>query len=356
MTRAVITLSKSALKHNFQLIRQMIPDCNIMVAIKANGYGHGLKWVSQQLDNADAFGVAVIEEAKQLLKMGCDKPITLLEGFQSRADASYCADNELTCVIHHPYQLDLLENLTFNKPLKVWVKIDSGMHRLGIQPELVSNIIKRIESSNLLEIIGLMTHLANADDVGNNASTQQITIFKAIANNYPYPQSIANSAGILAWEDSHSDWVRPGIMLYGASPFIPGQRNHQPLQPVMTLHSSLIAINEYSKGSAIGYGSTWHCPQDMPVGVVAIGYGDGYPRHAPSGTPVLVNGIKTTIVGRVSMDMITIDLRPIPDTRIGNKVTLWGEGLPVEEVADAAGTISYELFCRLTSRVSVQEI
>ncbi len=356
MTRAVITLSKAALQHNLQIIRQQIPDVKIMAAIKANGYGHGLQWVSQQLHDADAFGVAVIEEAKQLLKSGCNKSITLLEGFQSVDDAGFCAAHGLHCVIHHTYQLDLIENYTLERRLKVWLKIDTGMHRLGIQPEDVSHTIKRIESSNQLEIIGLMTHLANADDVANDASTQQINTFKAIANHYPYLQSIANSAGILAWESAHTKWVRPGIMLYGASPFIPGQRNHQPLKPVMTLKSPLIAINHYKKGSAIGYGSTWQCPQDMAVGVVAIGYGDGYPRHAPSGTPVVVNGIRTSVVGRVSMDMITIDLRPVPQAKIGDVVTLWGDDLPVEEVADAAGTISYELFCRLTARVAVQEI
>jgi alanine racemase len=234
----------------------------------------------------------------------------------------------------------------------VWLKVDTGMHRLGFLPAEVPAIWQRLTSCPLVkQAPRLMTHLANADDLHDSTSQKQIERFNAVLPGATALRSVANSAGILGWLGSHSDIDRPGILLYGVSPFKQETGCDRRLYPVMTLKSELIAIKACRQGDAVGYGGSWRCPQDMTVGVVAIGYGDGYPRHAPSGTPVLVNGQRVPLIGRVSMDMICVDLHSLSEAQLGDEVVLWGEGLPAEEVASAAGTIAYELFCGVTNRV-----
>ena len=348
-TRAVINLS--ALRHNLSIARRHAPESHIMAIIKANGYGHGSVAIAQALDQADSFGVACLDEAITLREAGISQPIVLLEGVVHATDLNLVRGYQLELVIHHPHQINLLEQGK-GKAIPVWLKLDTGMHRLGITPGQVSEMHQRLtQLETVAQPVRLMTHLANADDRQDDTTLQQVKRFDAATAELPLQTSIANSAGILAWPDTHRDWIRPGIMLYGVSPFVDSTATEHELQPVMTLQSELIAINQQQQGEPIGYGGSYRCPADMPVGVVAIGYGDGYPRHAPSGTPVLVNGQRVPLIGRVSMDMICVDLRDCPDARIGDPVVLWGEALPVEEIASQAGTIGYELLCQVTQRV-----
>jgi alanine racemase len=263
-----------------------------------------------------------------------------------------CVHHGLEIAIHHPEQVRMLETARLERPLRVWLKIDTGMHRLGLEPEMVPAIFQRVrDSAAAAPDIGLMSHLARADERDCDNTLRQLGVFEAAVNGLPGERSLANSAGVLGWPQTHFDRVRPGIMLYGASPFVNSVASEEGLRPVMTFHTRLISIKRLGRGEPIGYGGTWICPEDMDVGVAAVGYGDGYPRHAPSGTPVLVNGREAPLVGRVSMDMITLDLRQHPEARIGDRVVLWGEGLPVERIADAAGTISYTLLCGVKARV-----
>lgn len=353
-TRAVIDLA--ALQHNLQVSRHAAPNSRQMAIIKAHAYGHGMVRIAQALDDADAFGVALIEEAIPLREAGVSKPILLLEGLTSEQDLTLIRGYNLDCVVHHESQLRMLE-AAFGDPVTVWLKIDTGMHRLGFKPEQANQAYQRLQQCAVVkQPIQLMTHLANADERDDDLTEQQIKRFYeaiqfADSEKSNLSCSIANSAGILGWPASHADWVRPGIMLYGVSPFVAGTAKEHDLKPVMTLKSELIAVNHFKKGDKVGYGGSWSCSDDMPIGVVAIGYGDGYPRHARSGTPVLVNGQRVQLVGRVSMDMITVDLREQVNAVVGDRVTLWGQGLPIEEVADCASTIAYELLCSVTSRV-----
>ena len=348
-TRAVINLS--ALRHNLSIVRRHAPNSRITAIIKANAYGHGSVTVAQALHQADAFGVACLDEAISLREAGISQPIVLLEGVVHAADLNLVRGYGLELVVHHPEQIGLLQQ-DRGRPVHVWLKVDTGMHRLGMAPKRTAEMLQRLKRlDTVARPIRLMTHLANADDRQDNATVQQLARFDAAMVGFSYETSIANSAGILGWPGSHRDWVRPGIMLYGVSPFVDGQAIDHDLQPVMTLHSELIAVNHHQQGDAVGYGGTYQCPEDMMIGVVAIGYGDGYPRNAPTGTPVLVNGQRVPLIGRVSMDMVCVDLRACPDAGIGTPVVLWGEGLPVEEIAARAETIGYELLCRVTQRV-----
>jgi alanine racemase len=353
--RAVINLS--ALQHNLQRAKSAAPKSQHFAVIKANGYGHGLVQVAQALEDADGFGVASVEEALELKTAGIAQPILLLEGFFHADELEQIQQNDLQIVVHHEQQFGALEGLSakkqsHQKPITVWLKVDTGMHRLGFDPAEVEGAYQRLLKCDIIgNPVRLMTHLANADDMHNKTTQQQIELFKTVLDDEKVERSIANSAGILGWMASYSDIARPGILLYGVSPFLNETGADRGLLPVMTLCGELIAIKNCKKGDAVGYGGDWVCPQDMSVGVVGIGYGDGYPRHAKEGTPVLVNGNRTALVGRVSMDMICVDLRECPDARVGSDVILWGEGLPAEEVADSASTIAYDLFCGVTSRV-----
>jgi alanine racemase len=327
-----------------------------MAVIKSNGYGHGMARVAATLADADGFAVASIDEAVELRAAGVDRPITVLGGFFRPTELAAMGDYHLLPTLHRIDQVDALAAAPGGAPIDVWLKVDTGMHRLGFHPREAAAIHTRLAGSPRVSTLGWMTHLANADDRASAATDLQIDAFDRTIAGLSCPQSIANSGGILAWPHSHRDWVRPGIMLYGASPFLTDTGADHGLKPVMTLTSEIMAVKLYGAGDAIGYGGTWVCPEEMAVGVVAIGYGDGYPRHASSGTPVLVNGVRLPLVGRVSMDMITVDLRGCPTTAPGDPVVLWGNGLPVEEVARRAGTIPYELLCGVTQRVHFEEM
>ncbi len=322
-----------------------------MVAIKADAYGHGYLKAANALADADALAVASYEEAAQLRFAGERRPVVVLGGILDLQEARGAAEQRLQIVMHDYSQLDVLAELEPALALDVWVKVDSGMHRLGFAPADLDEVEQRLAARPNIRLLGWMTHLACADDLQNDFTRKQLTVFEQATAGRPGDRSIANSAGIVAWPESHADWVRPGIMLYGSAPIIDHWPADFDLQPVMTLQSKLIAVHEIKAGESIGYGQTWTCPEAMPVGVVGIGYGDGYPRHAPNGTPVWVGGTTVPMVGRVSMDMICVDLRGSPQARVGDTVELWGANVEADRVARAAGTISYELFCRLTGRV-----
>ena len=348
-TKAVINLS--ACQHNLSIATQAAPNSKCIAIIKANGYGHGMVEIAKALTDADAFGVARIDEALQLREAGITTSILLLEGFSSQSELNIICENNFDSVIHNEEQLQILEQSS-NQAINIVLKVDSGMHRLGFYPEDVINVIQRLElCSNVNKPFKLMTHFSNADDKQDDKTLKQIDVFfqsiKTLSNN---ETSIANSAGILGWPQSHSSWNRPGIMLYGVSPFVNCSASVHNLKPVMTLSSKIISTKQVKKGESIGYGGTYVCEKDMKVGIVAIGYGDGYPRHAKTGTPVLVNGKRCSLLGRVSMDMICVDLSE-HKIKVNDEVVLWGEGLPIEEVAEHSGTIGYELLCGVTKRV-----
>lgn len=349
-TKAVINLS--ACRHNLLLAKKSSPDSNVIAVIKANAYGHGMLEIANTLNEADAFAVARVAEAIALRQAGITKAIVLLEGFSSEAELKLASEYQLECVIHHESQLQLLEQ-TKGNAIALWLKVDTGMHRLGFNPDDVKNISQRLEQIDTVNHpVKYMTHLANADDKHDKKTLNQVnTFYKSIEDITVEETSIANSAGILGWPQTHASWNRPGIMLYGVSPFINSVAADLNLKPVMTLSSSLISIKQLKKGEAIGYGGSYVCEKDMTIGVVAIGYGDGYPRHAKTGTPVLVNNKRCALVGRVSMDMICVDLGEQKNVQVNNPVTLWGEGLAIEEIAECADTIAYELLCGVTRRV-----
>lgn len=346
-TRAV--LDPEALRHNLARVRAFAPGARVMAIVKADGYGHGLEWVARHLPDADAFGVASVEEGERLRAIGIRQPIALLEGFYTPDELERIAPQRLEPVLHTREQVTALEAY-HGERLNVWLKLDTGMHRLGFALADVSHVLGRLRRCRGVSEVRVMSHLASADDLMDATTQLQLDAFAASAP-AGLVRSLANSAGIAGWPASHFDWVRPGIMLYGASPLLDRSAQQLGLRPVMSLETALIAIQTRRKGDAIGYGGAWRCPEDMPIGVAAIGYGDGYPRHAAPGTPVLVGGRGAPRVGRVSMDMITLDLRNCPDARIGDRVVLWGEDLPVEQVAACAGTIAYELLCHVTPRV-----
>jgi len=345
-------IDHAALRHNLEVARSRAPGSRVWAVVKANAYGHGMVQIAGSLTNADGFAVARVEEGLDLREAGVKRPILVLEGAVFQEEVELAARHDLEICLHGNEQLAMLERLASVRPIRVWIKVDTGMHRLGVPPWDVQPVMERlVRLRKIAELAGLMTHLANADDPSDPLSHRQCEGLRALAVGGDQPLSIGNSAGILTCPASRTHWVRPGIMLYGASPVTGWPAAELDLKPVMTLTTRLIAVKRLRRGDAVGYGGTWVCPEDMPVGVVGIGYGDGYPRHAPSDTPVLVRGHRVPLVGRVSMDMISVDLRGLPEARVGDPVTLWGEGLPVDEIAQRAGTISYELLCRITGRV-----
>jgi alanine racemase len=352
-----ITINLAALQHNLQQVRQMAPQSAVMAMVKSNAYGHGIERIASALSDAEALGVACSEEGLMLRAAGIKNPIVLMEGLFNADELSRAVENNFILVVHHVAQIEMLEKSSTKQPLSVWLKIDTGMHRLGFEPSDASAMYLRLMNcSTVKKPIGLMTHFAESDSLDRAPTLQQIELFNASTEHLSGPRSLANSAGIIAWPSAHAEWVRPGIMLYGASPFVGHRGVEHHLQPVMTLTSELIAIHQISKGSRVGYGGTWTCPEEMRIGVVGIGYGDGYPRHAANGTPVLVNGRHCPLAGRVSMDMLTVDLRTQPEAKVGDPVLLWGSGLPVEVVAEHSDTTGYELLTRITQRVHVEVI
>jgi len=353
---AEASIDLGALRHNLSIARAKAPGSGVVAVIKANGYGHGIERTARALHDADIFAVARLNEAQALRAAGIRHPILLLEGFANSEELRAIAGEGFQVVIHRRGQVDLMWETHDIAALIAWLKVDTGMHRLGFAPDEASVAYQHLSAAPT--VAGkprLMTHLANADNRGDPLTQQQLDRFVHVAHETEGECSAANSAGILGWPASHLEWIRPGIMLYGVSPFVDDSGQAHGLRPVMTLRSTVIAVRTLPKGAAIGYGGAWVCPESMPVGVVAIGYGDGYPRHATSGTPVLVEGTRVDLIGRVSMDMICVDLRKRPQTRVGDTVTLWGDGLAVEEVARSAATIPYQLLCGVTQRVSVVE-
>lgn len=346
-----------ALRHNLARARAAAPRARVMAIIKADAYGHGMLRVARALHDADAFGVARLEEALSLREAGIAQSIVLLEGVLDAAQLNAAAHQDLSLVLHHAAQVELIEHAAESlPPVKIWLKLDSGMHRLGFAPAEIPRIVQRLRhSKKVIAPLRFMTHLANADERNDATTLRQMEVFQSALTGIEGERSVANSAGILGWPQTHAGWVRPGIMLYGVSPFLNDSAEAYGLRPVMTLSSRLIALRQNKKGDAIGYGGSYVCPSDMLIGVAAIGYGDGYPRHAQTGTPVLVNGQRASLIGRVSMDMITVDLSAQPQAKVGDPVILWGEGLAAEEVAHCASTIPYELLCGVARRVTFSE-
>jgi alanine racemase len=350
------SINTAALKHNLKQARQFHPESRIMAVVKANGYGHGMVAVANALADADGFGVASLEEAMALRDAGIARPVTALEGFFEASELPYFIDHEIQSVVHSAWQLEILEQSDDKGQVDVWAKIDTGMNRLGFPLDEAKTVIDRLRKCDRVGQLALMSHLACADETDSDATRSQVERFRQLASETGLPASLANSAGVVAWPDSAYEWQRPGIMLYGSSPVGSKSASELDLKPVMTASSALISVRKQRKGDTVGYGGDWVCPEDMTVGVVAFGYGDGYPRHAKPGTPVLVNERVVPLIGRVSMDMITVDLRSQQDARVGDKVILWGEGLSVDDVAHHADTISYELLCHVTSRVPRIEV
>lgn len=351
--RVTATIDLAALQHNLRQVRRYAPQSKVMAAIKADGYGHGMVPVARALEAAkvDAFAVACMEEAIKLRQARIVTPIALLEGIISEEEAALAVYEQLQVVLHDHWQIALLEGLPESSEVSFWFKLDTGMHRLGFPLSDIPQLTALLKRRPRWRFMGWITHLACADEPENPMTLQQVQRYQDALQGLSGARSIANSAGILGWPQTHADWVRPGLMIYGASPLADKTGTDLGLKQAMTLQSRLIAVREYAKGEAIGYAQTYRCPERMPVGVVAVGYADGVHRSLANGTPVLVNGQRVPLAGRVSMDMITVDLRPAKNPRVGDAVTLWGEGLPAEEIARHAGTIPYELFCGLTQRV-----
>jgi alanine racemase len=344
----------SALHHNLQVARRAT-SARIMAVIKADAYGHGLLRCAETLASADGFALLDLRDAIRLREAGFRQPILLLEGAFSADDLPRIAGHGLACVIHSPHQLAMLDAAPHSSSkLAIWLKINSGMNRLGFATADVPAAMEKLRSHPAVRDITLMTHFSHADEAAGVAA--QLQLFNELAAPYRVARSLANSAALLRYPQTHADWVRPGIMLYGASPFAETSPQALGLKPVMTLQTEIISVRELRARECIGYGGTFCADTTMRIGVAACGYADGYPRHASTGTPVLVNGQRTRTLGRVSMDMLCVDLSALPNAGVGSRVTLWGEGLPVDEVAGAAGTISYELLCAVTARVPITAV
>jgi len=327
-----------------------------MAVVKADGYGHGLERVARAFAAADAFGVACIADGQRLRAAGVRQRIVVLSGIDEPADIAEMHRLDLESAVHHAAQIDWLAADRDRRPLRVWLKLDSGMHRLGFAPSHARKAYERLRSlPNVDPAIALMTHFANSDVFDDAQTPAQAGVFDATFAGIDGERTLANSAAVLGWRDARADWIRPGGLLYGISGVAGRVGADFGFRPAMTFASKLVAINRIAKGEAIGYAATWRCPEDMDIGVVQVGYGDGYPRSAAAGTPVRVAGVDVPLVGRVSMDLITIDLRTAPGARVGDRVVLWGDALPVERIAAHAGTIGYELTCGMTRRVRFLE-
>ncbi len=350
-----LTINLAALTHNLARVRTLAPKRSVMAMVKANAYGHGIERVATALFSTESLGVASLEEGIKLREVGMIQPIVLMEGLFYADEWQEAAKHRFTLVVHHLHHVEMLEQIKVVEPFSIWLKINTGMNRLGIEIGKLDEVYQRlIATKSVHPSIGLMTHFAEADSLESGVTDQQIKLFNQTTRHLPGQRSLANSAGIMAWPASHADVVRPGLMLYGASPFANKTGLDDGLLPVMTLSSRLIAITVVQKGGKVGYGGTWTAPEEMKVGVVGVGYGDGYPQFAENGTPVLVNGAICPLVGRVSMDMLTVDLRTQPHAQIGDPVVLWGEGLPVEKVAMHSKTSPYELLTRMTPRPKIE--
>ena len=343
--RALIDLQ--ALRHNYQLARE-VSGAKALAVIKADAYGHGAVRCAQALEaEADGFAVACIEEALELRAAGIQAPVLLLEGFFEADELPLIVEHGFWCVVHSLWQLDALERANLAKPIQVWLKLDTGMHRVGLHPTDYKTAYQRLQASANVAKIVLMSHFARADELNCTRSEEQLAVFQAARADLSAEISLRNSPSILGWPAVPSDWVRPGLMLYGATPFEETQAQASRLQPVMTLESKVICVRELPASEPVGYGAKFITSKPMRIGVVAMGYADGYPRQAPTGTPVLVAGQRSQLLGRVSMDMLCIDLTDVPQAGLGSSVELWGKNILASEVADKADTIPYQIFCNL---------
>ena len=347
-------ISLSALRHNYAEARRRAPRSKAYAVVKANAYGHGIDRVARALGDADGFGTLEIDGAVRVRQSGFARPILLLEGFFEACELEEIARSNLATAVQGEDQLRMIETTRLRAPIDCFLKVNTGMNRLGFAPAESRAALERLKATGAARTITLMTHFATAD--GPEGVAESMRRFEGALGGIDLPRSLANSAAIFAHPDTHADIVREGIGLYGATPFAQRSAASLGLRPAMTLRSKLIAIQPIKAGESVGYGATFRAPQDMRIGVVACGYADGYPRHAPAGTPVLVDGVLVRTAGRVSMDMITVDLTPVPQAQFGTSVELWGEQLPIDDVARAAGTVGYELMCAVAPRVPVAEV
>lgn len=362
-TRAIIDLA--ALRHNYARLKELAPHSQVMAVVKADGYGHGISGVAAALPDADAFGVAYMAEAVQLREAGISRPIILLEGVMSADEFVRAAELDLWVVVHQREQFEWLKASHLDQPLSIWLKVDTGMHRLGVVPADVEAMLAELQQMQLssaqrtnqalraapqIESVVMMSHLASADEPEHALTRQQRAVFAQVTRNFSGKKSLANSAGVLLGETFHHDWVRPGIMLYGCSPRADRSAADLGLLPVMKLVAPLISIRMVAAGESVGYGGSWVAEKPTRVGIVAIGYGDGYPRHVDQNACVVLNGVKCPLLGRVSMDMLAVDLSAV-EARLGDEAELWGPSLPVETVASWARTLNYEILCQVTDRV-----
>ncbi|RLQ21634.1 alanine racemase [Seongchinamella sediminis] len=345
-------LNLQALRHNLAHARRLAPAAKVMAVVKANGYGHGAVTVAQALaPQADALAVATIDEAMELRAAGLVAPVLLLEGVFEASELDIAARENFWITIDNGQQLQWLEQARLPAPLRCWLKVDTGMHRLGVPAAETADFHQRLSAcGNCQAEIVACTHFASADDLDSKQTNEQLALFEQATAGLGVLRSAANSPAVLGWPASHYDWIRPGYMLYGDSPFPAPHPNAAPLRPVMTLCSSVISLREVDAGESVGYGASWTAQRPSRIATVSIGYGDGYPRQAANGTPVLVRGQRAPLAGRVSMDMITVDVTDLPEVRLGDEVVLWGEGLPVGEIGAHAGTIGYELTTRMPAR------
>jgi alanine racemase len=355
----VARINLAALRHNLNRVKQLAPQSRVMAVIKADAYGHGVLSVARALKDSDAFAVARLSEGVKLREQGIEKPIVLLEGVNSKHEFVLAAEHQLSPVIHLQSQIELLKTITLPKPLNFnWLMVDSGMHRLGIRPEQALEAVSELEQCKNIEgEIGLMSHFANSDLVGDSRNQAQLDAMLSLKNSSGLSLCLANSAAVMSLPASHQDWVRPGLMLYGISPFSDNNADAFDLQPVMQLSSKLIAVYDIHTGEEVGYGGDWVAERTTRVGVVSIGYGDGYSRHLSNQGEVLIQGQRVPVIGRVSMDTICLNLNDAQQARVGDEVILWGEqGLPVEQLASLAQTIPYELVTVICPRVQRVEL
>lgn len=355
-----VELDLAALRYNVKRVAEMAPQSKILAMIKANAYGHGLLPIAKALTHVEGFGVSCSEEALYLRQAGLKQRIVLMEGLFSKDEIPLLTDYELDNVIHDQNQLNLLSEHPLAHTINVWLKINTGMNRLGFSPKDFVSILQKLHHCPWLKIVCVMTHFSNADKKNESTTQCQIKLFEKTLKGYPFPTSLANSAAILAFPKVHADWVRPGLMLYGVSPFADSTGIQYALKPVMTLKSEIISIHQLELGDKVGYGGIWLAPKPLRIGIVAIGYGDGYPHHAESGTPVLVNGKLSELVGHVSMDMLAVNLSNQLEAKIGDPVVLWGTGLPIEQIAESTSSFRYELLCGINRgqlvRARIEEI
>ena len=342
-------LSLPALRANLARARELAPGTQMLAVVKANAYGHGLMRLLPALEDADGLALVELDAAIALRVAGYSRRILLLEGFFTADELPEIAERRMAVVVHSEAQLRMLERSRLPKPVEVFIKINTGMNRLGIAPGDVVEMVERLNNCASVSVLRLMTHFARADE--DYGISEPLAIFNAACRGMPFPRSLANSAGVVRHGEIGGEIIRPGIMLYGASPHASDSAESIGIRPVMTLRSEIIAVQSLGQGDTVGYGGSYTATRACRIGVVACGYADGYPRLAPYGTPVLVQGRKARLAGRVSMDMITVDITELPEANVGSPVVLWGDGLPVDEVARAASTVGYELLCAVAPRV-----